>query len=205
MQRTPPSEATHELRAANRIYTSGRGTLRPVYNVPVSNLNVLPHVKVQTAHDLVRDKNMQGMLESAIGDIEAMTRIIDPGVLDGFVDMGQLAASYLGLKQQTAMLVRVVFEDGSYADFKATIDHTTAEYLVDTPRTASGQVIPSDISQVDGTWTNFGGDNLDRLANHFRGLGAQIVNMGPQTGVATSIVCTGTGTDRVCRVQRVIW
>ncbi|MEN4904843.1 hypothetical protein [Luteimonas sp. TWI1416] len=204
-KRIPPAEATQELRIATQAYSYGKNTLRPIYVVPVERLTQYPHVRDSTVHDLVRDKNMQRMLETATGDTATLAAAVDPNFLERLVEMGQVAVSYLKLKEQTAAIIKVVFKDGSYAYFKATVNNPNGEYQADSPRTAGDQYVPSDIAEVEGTWSSHGGDNLDRMAQHFRDLGAQIVNLGPQTGSANTISCTGAGQNRTCRVVRVIW
>lgn len=205
INRTPPQEATAELRAAREVYVIGGGTLRPTINVPVAALGVNHNIRTKTAYDLVRDRNMQAMLESATGDIHVLTQVTNADFMTAFADLKSLAASLLGLKDQASLVLRVVFSDGSYAHFRVSIDHPNGEYLAESARTAAGQFIPSDISQVQGEWSNYGGENLESIHRHFERLGARMITIGAQTGTSTAISCATEGNHTVCRVTRVIY
>lgn len=205
LSRIVPAEATQELGKAHTLHVIGGGTLRPIINVPISHLNVNPSIRGKTAFDFVHDNNMQAMIESAAGDAAVISSVTQTNLLTALADLQSLATTVLGLKDQAALIFKVVYTDGSYVHIRINLDHPNGEYLLDSARTAADQLIPRHIDQVQGEWTNYGGDNLGRMAEHMGNMGATMTFVGPSTGTITSIVCSGTGTDKICRVERVIY
>lgn len=63
---------------------------------------------------------------------------------------------------------------------------------------------PGDIQQVEGKWTDYGGENLSVMATHMAGLGAAMVYSGPTSGTITGIVCTGSSYGKTCVVLYMI-
>ncbi|MCD9033403.1 hypothetical protein LDO32_16940 [Luteimonas sp. Y-2-2-4F] len=203
--RTVPAAATQELDRAHTLHVIGGGTLRPIINVPISELNVNPSVRAKSAYEFVSDYNMQAMIESAAGDAGVVSRVTGENLISALSDLMSLATSYLGLKDQSALIFRVVFTDGSYVHVRISLDHPNGEYLLDSARTAGDQLIPRHLDQVNGEWTNYGGDNLGPMAEHMQTMGATMSFVGPSSGTIISIVCSGTGLDKVCRVEKVIY
>lgn len=196
---TPPS-AVIELDKAHTVYVIGGGTLRPIINVPISELH-LPHALNKSAYDVVTDANLRAMVESAAGDIAVMSAVTGANLLTAIADLTGLATSYLGLRDQSGLLFKVVMSDGSYFHIKVEINHPNGDYLEGTARTASGQLIPESIYDVQGEWSG-SSDNLAAFVDHVIELGAKVTYVGTG-GVITGTVCSGSGADKVCVVYTV--
>lgn len=204
-KQTPAPAAQEEFNAARKVYTIGGGTLRPIINVPVTELDLPASFIInKTAYDLVRDQNLQAMLESAAGSTEVITRVTSSSLLTALADLVNLSTSVLGLKAQAALIFRIEMSDGSTVHLRVHLDYPTAEYLGDTARTAGGQLIPSHEHELQGTWHNTTGDDLQRMADHMGDLGATVQYVGPGGGVIRSIVCT-KGTITVCIAEKTLY
>lgn len=201
--RVVPAAASEEFNKARTLHVIGGGTLRPIINVPISYLDVYPSVGSKTAYDFVNDYNMKGMIESAAGDAELISEIVGSNLLTALADLKGLATSLVGLKNQADLIFRIVMTDGSSVDIRIRLDHPNGEYLAESARTAGGQPIPENVHQIQGEWTNEGGDDLQPLVNHFAHLGATIHYYGPSNGVIRTTVCSGSGAQRICEVELV--
>ncbi|WP_236621804.1 hypothetical protein [Luteimonas huabeiensis] len=204
LERIPPVEAVNELNKAHTLHAIG-GDLRPMFNVPVHMLGLPASHRTKTAYEFVKDYNMRSMVSSAVGDAGVISQVTSSNLIGALQDLKSLVTSYLGLRDQAGLIFKVVFTDGSYVQFTVDIDSPLGTYIEDSARTAAGQAIPSSIDDVRGTWTNGGGDNLGPMADHFGRLGATMTFVGAAGGAITSIVCSGVGAEKVCRVTRVIY
>lgn len=201
-QQTPPTPAVAEVRAGHRIYVEGGMTIRPTYVVPVSELRLNAHAAAKTAYDYVGDYNLQAMVESAAGNVDFISRVVSAGFLNAVSDLIQMASNYTGLRDQARMIFKIVFTDGSYVTVIVDLQNQNGKTETGSARTANGQLIPSDIQEVRGEWTNAGGENLSRMADHMAALGATVSVVGSTgSGVIRGITCSGTGAARICSVQ----
>ncbi|MFI8573510.1 hypothetical protein ACIGEO_18625 [Stenotrophomonas bentonitica] len=179
-----------EVQKGRAVYIKGANSLRPLYNVPVEMLNV-PAAAARSVTDVLSDANLKAQLESKLGDTDVVASIIGPDLLSAIVDLAQMATNALGLKEGTYVNFRLIMEDGTYIDFHLSVQKTTADAQEDTARTASGQLVPESIQQLNGTWTTNGGaDNLDRLGNYFESIGATMIDEG-SGGYTSAITCAG--------------
>ncbi|MBT2767591.1 hypothetical protein J7J08_08060 [Stenotrophomonas sp. ISL-67] len=205
LKQTPPPAAVEELRRGNRVYVEGGMSLRPTYVVPVDVLGLNPDARSKTAYDYVRDQNLRAMVESATGNVNVITNIVDANVLTSMSDLVQMTTNYTGLRDQARLMFRVVFKDGSYVTVIVNLEHQNGESEVGSERTAAGQLIPADIQQVQGTWTDYGGENLGRMADHMASLGASMKYTGPTTsGFVKGITCSGSANGKTCVVEYMI-
>lgn len=204
LKQTPPPAAVEEVRRGNRVYVEGGQTLRPTYVVPVEVLGLNPDARSKTAYDYVGDYNLRAMVESAAGNVDVISKVVGANVLTAVSDLIQLASNYTGLRDQARLMFKVVFKDGSYVTIVVNLEHQNGQSEPGSERTAAGQLIPSDIQQVQGTWTDYGGENLAAMASHMGGLGAAMVSSGPTSGSITGIVCSGSGNGKTCVVQYMI-
>lgn len=199
----PNPAAVEELDRAHEVYVEGGGSLRPIINVPISILD-LPFGQNKTAYDVVRDFNLRSMIESAAADYEVLSTVTGDSLMTAIADLKSIATSYLGLRDQVALLFRIVMTDGSYFFVLINLDQPNGEYVEDSARTANGQAIPEEIEDVNGEWNGSVGDDLGPMANHMRILGATLNFVGSSGGTIKSIVCSGTGSAKVCVVRTVI-
>lgn len=205
-KQTPAPAIQAEFDAARNVYTIGGNTLRPIINVPVTELDLpTSFIHEKTVYDLVHDQNLQAMLESAAGSSDVISRVTSSSLLTALADLVSLSTSALGLKNQAALIFRIEMSDGSTVHLRVHLDYPTAEYLEDTARTAGGQLIPVHEHEVQGTWHNTTGDDLQRMADHMGNLGATVQYSGPSGGVVRSIVCTRDGAITVCIAEKVIY
>lgn len=205
LKQTPPPAAVEEVRRANRVYVEGGQSLRPTYVVPVDVLGLNPDAASRTAYDYVRDQNLRAMVESATGSVNVISKIVDANFLTSLSDLIQMTSNYTGLRDQARLMFRVVFKDGSYVTVIVNLEHQNGESEVGSERTAAGQLIPADIQQVEGKWTDYGGENLGRMADHMASLGASMKYTGPtSSGVVQAITCSGSGTSKTCVVEYMI-
>lgn len=189
-QKTVEPPVRTEVQKGREVYIKGSNSLRPLYNVPVEKLNV-PAAAAKSVSDVLSDANLKAQLESKLGDTDVVASIIGPDLLSAIVDLAQMATNALGLKEGTYVNFRLIMEDGSYIDFHLAVQKTTADAQEDTARTASGQLVPENIQQLNGTWTTNGGaDNLDRLGNYFESIGATMIDEG-SGGYTSAITCAG--------------
>ncbi|WP_295945471.1 hypothetical protein [uncultured Xanthomonas sp.] len=200
-KQTPPPGASEEVRRAHELYVSGGGTIRPTYNVPVSMLGLNPDAASKTAYEFVRDANLRAMIESATGNVNVISSVVGANVLTAMTDLLQLASNYTGLRDQARIMYKVVFKDGSYVTIIVNLENQNGNTEPGSARTGAGQLIPSDIQEVQGDWTDYGGENLNRMAEHMQSLGATIKVVGSQGGSVRAISCSGSGVQQVCLVQ----
>lgn len=193
-----PAGATEELRRAHELYVQGGGTLRPIIVAPVEKLGVNPSVREKTAYDFVLDRNMQAMIETAAGSPAVISQLTSAGILAALADLSTLATAHLGLRDQAALMFKIVFKDGSYVIIKVDLAHAMGQYEPDSARTSAGQKIPTDVQEAQGEWTNYNGEDLSRMAEHMRILGAQIQIVGSAGGTIRTITCSGAGVAKIC-------
>lgn len=201
-QQTPPAAAVQEVRAGHRIYLEGGMTLRPTIVVPVSQLGLNANAASKTAYDYVGDYNLQAMVESATGNVEFITRVVNAGFVSALSDLIQMASNFTGLRDQARMMFKIVFSDGSYVTVIVDLQNQNGKTEPSSARTPNGQLIPTDIQELRGEWTNAGGENLNRMAEHMSTLGATVKSTGSiGTGVVRGITCSGSGSEKICHVQ----
>lgn len=204
LKQTPPAAAVEEVRRGNRVYAEDGQTLRATYVVPVEMLGLNPDACSRTAYDYVRDQDLRAMVESAAGNVNVISQVVGANVPNAVNDLIQLASNYTGVRDHARLMFKVVFKDGSYVTIVVNPEHQNGQSEPGSERTAAGQLIPSDIQQVQGTWTDYGGENLAAMATHMEGLGAAMVYSGPTSGSITGIVCSGSGNGKTCVVQYII-
>lgn len=185
-------EAVDELSRAHTLHVIGAGSIRPIFNVPVDLLN-LTATQGRTAHDVVVDNNLRGQIESKTASTELMSQVAGAEFINALSDLVNVGTSILGLRGQAGMIMRVVMSDGSYIDVQIAIDQSIGEVQIETARTAGGQVIPGHVQETTGTWTYSPVDDLGRMVDHFRTLGATVRIVGPPSGIVRSLSCTPTG------------
>ena len=91
-------------------------------------------VRTGTAHELVGDRNLQAMLESAVGDIETVTPLIGTETL---LAMRNAESAHRAPAEFQARIT-VVFDDHSEADFMVAVGHPVAMYVIGSARAADG-------------------------------------------------------------------
>lgn len=182
-----PDVAIDELNRAHRVYVIGNGTLRPIFNVPASHQRI-PATVGRTAYDVLYDRNLRGQIEAQVGSTSFISSVTSENLLTAMADLVGIATSLLGLRDQTAMVIRYVLDDGSYIDIEVKLDETVGTVLENTAKTAGNQVIPYKLEDVQGTWLALPGDDLSAMAGHFRRLGASVTST-PAGARITGIVC----------------
>ncbi|TDK33914.1 hypothetical protein [Luteimonas terrae] len=97
-----------------------------------------PHLRTARAQMLVGDRNLEGMLSSAVGDLETLIDVIG---MDALVAMRQAEDARGPAWKRQARLV-LVFDDASRADFIASLGHPNARYVIGSARDPQGDVLP---------------------------------------------------------------
>lgn len=185
---TPEPHVNVEVAKAHRLYIIGGNSLRPIYNVPIGHLGISA-ANDKTTYDVLRNNNLKAQIESALGDINKLTTIVNANVLASMIDIAQNASNVLGLKEKSFLLFRVVMSDGSYMDYILNISDTTADAKEESARTTAGQLIPTSQANVEGSWID--SENLQPLVEHLTALGVPVVYTGTGSYV-TTISCTPT-------------
>jgi hypothetical protein len=203
-KQTPPAAAVEEVGRANRVMVEGGGTLRPTFVVPIDVLGLNPSARNKTAYDYVQDYNLRAMVESATGNVNVISQVVGANVLTAVTDLIQLASNYTGLRDQARLMFKVVFKDGSYVTIIVNLEHQNGATENGSERTAAGQKIPTDIQEVQGEWTDYGGENLGRMSDHMQSLGANMITSGPTSGFIRAISCSGSGAAKTCVVEYMI-
>ncbi len=142
---TPPLRATEELRRAHAAYVQGGGTVTPIFEAPIASLGLNPFVSDKTAHEFVMDRNMQGMIEAATGSSGVVSAMGEKNFLTALADLAKIPASPLNLRDQAAMMFKVVFKDGSHVVIRVDMDHANGRYVPDSARSPEGQKILDDM------------------------------------------------------------
>jgi len=205
MRQTPPAGAVEEVSRAHRVQVVGGGTLRPTFIVPIATLGLNPSASGMTAYEYVSDYNLRAMVETATGSTDVISKVVGTDVFTAMADLLQHVTNYTGLRDQARIIMKVVFKDGSSVVVIVNLEHQNGQSEVGSERTAAGQLIPTDIQQVNGTWTDYGGENLARMVTHLQGLGATMSASGPSsTGTVKAITCSGAGVAKVCAVEYMI-
>jgi len=186
---------TGEVNAGHKVYIEGGFSMRPIYNVPVSMLN-MSVTNNQTVYNILSDQNLKAQLESKFAQYDFALSIVKATYMAELTNLIQLSTDYLGLKDQARVVFRLVMSDGSYIDLFWDPLDTTADTQENTARTANGQLIPENIQQLEGKWTGES-DNLGGLVEHAARLGASIEYVGEGNWI-NSMSCT----PKVCIVER---
>lgn len=187
-----PPAVVDELNKAHEIYLIG-GSLRPIYNVPVSILDVF-NATNRTAYDVAFDANLRAMIESASADQGVIDAVTGANIRNAIADLLSLATSYLGLRDQVGLTFKIIMSDGSSVLIKVELDEPIGEYVNGSARTPNGQLIPETLNQVQGDWVGGGGDNLRPMVNHLTDLGARLYWSGggaSGSGSISGISCAG--------------
>lgn len=189
-KQTPPTGATQEVSKAHTLYVIAGNTIRPTYNMPIESLGLNPDAREKSAYDYVTDANLRAMVESAVGSITIMEKVTGSNVLLAMTDMLQLASNYTGLRDQARLIFRIVFKDGSYVSVIVDLTQQNGKSEPGSERTAAGQLIPKEASEISGTWTNYGGDNLAPMVAHIQRMGGTVsFSSGTSGGTINKIVC----------------
>ncbi|MBN6102701.1 hypothetical protein JR064_11035 [Xanthomonas sp. CFBP 8703] len=192
---TVEASVVGEVQAGHKVFIEGGGSLRPIYSVPVSMLNMAV-TNNQTAYDVVWDQNLKGQIESKFANRDFVLSVVKATFLAELTNMLQYTSNYLGLKDQARVVFRLVLSDGSYVDFFWDPLDTTADAQENSARTATGQVIPENIQQLQGKWVGET-DNLGAFVEHAARLGASIEYVGEGNWI-NSISCS----PKSCIVER---
>lgn len=189
VKQSVPYAAVDELNRAHQVYLIG-GAIRPIYNVPISVLDA-PLLQHKTAYDAVSDANVRAMLESAAADQSVIEAVTGANIRNAIADLMSIATSYLGLRDQVGLTFKIVMTDGSTIFIKIELDEPLGEVVDGSARTASGQLIPENLPQVNGNWigTSGGGDNLSPMVTHMSNLGAEMKWGGPSSNPVLAISC----------------
>ena len=111
------------------------------YTLQASSLQTgHPRVRTGTARELAGDRNLQGMLESAVGDIETLTQVIGAETLVAMRD----AEKGRRTPAEFQARITVVFDDHSEADFIVAVGHPAAMYVIGSARGADGVRLADD-------------------------------------------------------------
>ncbi len=164
-------------------------------------LGLNPDARSRTAYDYVRDQNLRGMVESAVGNVNVISQVVGGHGLTAATDLPRLAANDTGFRDLARPMFKVIFKDGSFVMIAVNPEHQNGESEQGSERTAAGQFIPSDLQGVEGTWTDHGGENLARMATHMASLGATMTSSGPSGGSVKAITCSGTAAAKTCAVE----
>lgn len=97
-------------------------------------------VRTGTAKELVGNWNLQGMLESAVGEIETMNQLIGTETLLAMRN----AENARRARAEFQARITVVFDDDSEADFVVAVGHPVATYVIGSARTADGVPLADD-------------------------------------------------------------
>jgi len=116
-----------ERQRAMRTYTLQAASLRTNH----------PHLRTTRAQTLVGDRNLEGMLGSALGDIETLIEVIG---MDALVAMRQAEDARGPAWKRQARLV-LMFDDASRAEFVASLGHPNARYVIGSARGQTGDVL----------------------------------------------------------------
>lgn len=175
-------------------YVPGGSRVEPaLIVVPVAQLGLNPSVVDKTAYDFVLDYNMRAMVESAAGSTNVISSATGTDVVSEMADPTSVGTGHLGLKEQARLPFKIVFKDGSSVIITVDMDHATGRYESGGARTAAGQLVPGDVQQTVGVWTNHGGDDLYRMADQLRRLGKTVTMAGSAQAVIRRISCTPDG------------
>ena len=108
------------------------------YSLQVASLRTgNPRVHAGNARELVGDRNLQAMLESAVGDIGTLTQVIGADTLVAMRDAERERRAPAEFQAR----ITVVFEDDSRAGFITTVGHPVAKYVLGSARAADGTQI----------------------------------------------------------------
>lgn len=111
------------------------------YTLQASSLQTgHPRVRTGTARVLAGDRNLQGMLESAVGDIEVLTQVIGAQTLIAMRD----AENARRAPAEFQARITVVFDDHSEAEFIVAVGHPVAMYVIGSARGADGARLEDD-------------------------------------------------------------
>lgn len=193
LKQAPPPGASEELRREHALYLNGGSTLKPIIVVPVVKLGLNPSVVDKTAYDFVLDYNMRAMVESAAGSTDVIASAAGTDVVTAMEDLMSRGPGYLDLKEQARLPFKIVFKDGSSVIITVDMDHANGRYESGSARTAAGQLVPGNVQQTVGVWTNHGGDDLNRMADQLRRLGKTVTMAGSAHAVIRKISCTPDG------------
>lgn len=179
-QQTPSAGATQELANAHTFHVIDGGTIRPIYNIPIEMLGLNSHAREKSAYDYVTDANLRAMVESATGSSSLIRQVTGSGT-----------TASLANPHRANLLFRVVFKDGSYVGVIVDVNQANGKSEPGSERTAAGQSIPKQASELSGTWTNNGGDNLAPMVALMQRLGGTVSDAGSAGAgdTITAIVC----------------
>lgn len=171
----------------------GSGVETALIVVPVAQLGLNPSVVDKTAYDFVLDYNMRAMVESAAGSTNVISSATGTDVMSEMADPTSVGTGHIGLQEQARPPFKIVFKDGSSVVIRVDRDHANGRYESGSARTAAGQLIPADVQQAVGVWTDYGGDDLERMADQLRRLGKTVTMAASAHGVIRMINCTSDG------------
>nr|WP_238408492.1 hypothetical protein [Xanthomonas citri] len=199
-KQTAPGGATQEISKAHTFHVIAGGTIRPIYNIPVAMLGLNPDAREKTAYDYVTDTNLRGMVEGAAGSSVLIDKVTGSSVMGALTDLLQLVTNYTGVRDQARLIFRIVFKDGSYDSVIVDLAQANGKSEPGSERTAAGQTIPKQASELSGTWTNYGGDNLAPMVALIQRFGGTVSfsGSGGTGGTITRIVCV----TQTCTVER---
>ncbi|MFC3131320.1 hypothetical protein, partial [Coralloluteibacterium stylophorae] len=157
------------------VVVLGNGTLSPRFQVNAGDFGIPGGDK--TAYDVIRNDNLKTQISDAVADFETIDAITGHDFATAYMDLKGLATTYLGLRQQLKLLIKVKMSDGSYFYVEVSEAHPFGEFIDGSARTEGGQLIPETIDQVQGTWeggATSGDMSMGGMAGHMAALGAEI-------------------------------
>lgn len=151
------------------------GTIRPIDTIPVDKLGLNSHAREKRADDDVTDANLRAMVESAKGSSLLIQRVTRSGITASRTN-----------PDPTNLIFNVVLKDGSHVGVTVDSNQANGKSEPGSERTAAGQTIPKQASELSGTWTNNGGDNLASMVALIQRLGGTGATRGLRARAAQS-------------------
>ncbi|WP_315386270.1 hypothetical protein [uncultured Stenotrophomonas sp.] len=115
--------------AGDAQYFKGGRSVGPLIEVPMDKLGLNPYARESTAHQFVRDRNLQGMVGSAVGSSDLIMAVTTPEERSPLVDRGS---------SSEGVFAKVVFHDGSSVVIRVDQDHANGRYERGSARSAAG-------------------------------------------------------------------
>jgi hypothetical protein len=123
-------------RPGDAQYVKGGHSIGPLIEVPVDKLGLNPDARERTAHQFVRDKNLQGMVATAAGSSDLIMAVTTPEERRALVDRRSSSEGFF---------FNVVFHDGSSVVIRVDLDHANGRYERGSARSATGVELADEV------------------------------------------------------------
>ena len=197
-QQAVPADIQGLYNDIRTFYVQTNGTMRAAVEVRAVDLGMPRVTTGTTAFDVVRDVNLRGQIGDRLGrgnlpgvaNLDRIGELLVQGIF-GFFGAGDASIE-----------VTVRFDDGSISVYRLSNGSYQGDYQEGRGRTSEGQVIPEENSRAyEGTWT--GANEVPKIVEHLKGLGANIVYQGTgTTQYSASCSYNGITGGLLCVVQR---